>query len=79
MADDEGAGFDKVIVFLRQRVPEAVKHAQSQFEDFKTCHRILQIDVEMSQSRCVRMERYDAQQARDSWRAHRNSLQVFAQ
>ena len=71
---DAERNFDKMVNFLHETVPKQAHRAQRALSTFQECHRVLQLDVQMKNGKCLRMSQYDAERARNEWRTHRNHL-----
>lgn len=63
-----------MVKFLEVTVPKQAVRAEKSLTAFQECHRVLQLDVQMKQGKCVRISRMDAERAREEWRSHREAL-----
>ena len=71
---DAEKNFNKMVTFLTQTVPAQAKRAEKSLVMFQECHRVLQLEVKMKNGNCLRMSQFDAERAREEWRAHRERL-----
>ena len=60
--------------FLKYRVPHEAEKARESLQNFKEAHHIMQVDLKIQRGELVRINRYDAESAREEWRTHRQAL-----
>jgi len=73
-SSDDEYNFDRMLDFLKNRVPAEAEKAKHSLKTFQAAHQVLKIDVQIKNGDCVRISKYDANRARDEWRQHRLSL-----